>query len=228
MDFLQLSLIEKGGLLMWPLLVLSLLGFIYFIERALYLHRGQIRTDDFITGIRNLVRKRRLVEAITVCEETPGPVPGVVKAALLNYDQQESRLRGSIEAAAMVEIPLLERRIGSIAAIARIAPLLGLLGTVVGMVGAFFALQDEGAYAHIGVLAAGFGEALITTGTGLAIAIMAHLAHHFLHDRVRALVHDMEWAGHQIMQFLLHEMSEEEPETARTPASEAVKSNPEE
>ncbi|MCH8332381.1 MotA/TolQ/ExbB proton channel family protein [Candidatus Sumerlaeota bacterium] len=118
--------------------------------------------------------------------------------------------------------------IGSIAAIARIAPLLGLLGTVVGMVGAFFALQDEGAYAHIGVLAAGFGEALITTGTGLAIAIMAQLAHHFLHDRVRALVHDMEWAGHQIMQFLLHEMSEEEPETARTPASEAVKSNPEE
>ena len=211
---------------MWPLLLVSLLGFIYFIERILYLHRGQIRTDDFITGIRNLVRKRRLIEAITVCEETPGPVPEVVKAALLHYDQDESRLRCSIEAAAMVEIPLLERRIGSIAAIARIAPLIGLLGTVVGMVGAFFTLQNEGAYAHIGVLAAGFGEALITTATGLAIAIIAHLAHHFLHGRVRTLVHEMEWAGLKIIQFLLHELSEEEPETAQATASEAVKNDP--
>lgn len=226
MDFLQLNLLDTGGLLMWPLLAVSLIGFIFFIERTLYLHRSQIRTNDFIAGIRNLVRKRRLVEAITVCEETPGPVPGVVKSALLHYDQGETRLRGSMESAALVEIPLLERRIGSIEAIARIAPLLGLLGTVVGMLRAFFAMQQEGAYAHAGVLAGGFGEALTTTAAGLAIAIMAQLAHHFLHGRVRALVHDMEWAGHRIMQFLLHELPNVELETARPQAAEAVESNP--
>ena len=142
MNLLELSLIENGGLLMWPIMAVSLISFIIVLERALFLHRGQIRPVEFIAGIKNLLEKRRLIEALTVCEDTPGPVGAVVKAGLLNYDQTESRIRGVMQSAALVEIPDLERRIGTLAALARICPLLGLLGTVIGLMKAF--LQPSG------------------------------------------------------------------------------------
>ncbi len=222
MQFFDLTLIKQGGLLMWPLLLLSLFGFVIFIERALYLHRGQIRSNAFLSGIKNLLRRDRLIEALTVCEETPGPLAAVVKAALLAEGQSEDQMRAAIQSAALVEVPTLERRVGTLAAIARVAPLMGLLGTVVGMVQAFFALDAQGSYSSIGALSAGFGAALITTATGLAIAIMATLAYHFLAGRVRALVHDMEYAGHDIMQFMLHDMRSDLSDNSESAASSEV------
>ncbi|MBN2068725.1 MAG: MotA/TolQ/ExbB proton channel family protein [Opitutales bacterium] len=206
MDFLDSTLIERGGPVMWPLLLLSLFGFTLFVERTLYLHKGQIRSNDFISGIKNLLRKGRLIEALTVCEETPGPVAAVLKSALLHHDQGEDAMRGAIQSAAVVEIPTLERRVGTLEAIARVAPLFGLLGTIMGLGNAFFELQKAGAYANVGILSSGFGDALITTATGLAISAMSYLAYHFLHGRVRALVHDMEYAGHDILMFFLREL----------------------
>lgn len=200
---------------MWPLLVISILGFVFFVERTLFLHKGQIRSTAFLDGIKNLVRKRRLLEALTVCEETPGPVPVVVKAALLNHDKPEARMRAAVQEAAIVEVPVLERRIGTVAAIAKIAPLLGLLGTVVAMLQGFYALHEEGAYANAASVSGYVAQALITTATGLAISTMAYLAHHFLYGRVRALIHDMEWVGNDIMQFLLYELPEEESEAEK-------------
>ena len=81
MSAFDFSLFAKGGPMMWVLLGLAILTLMLFIERALYLHRGQIRSTEFINGIKNILSKRRIVEALTVCEETPGPVAAVVKAA---------------------------------------------------------------------------------------------------------------------------------------------------
>jgi biopolymer transport protein ExbB len=209
MNVFDFSLFEKGGPVMWLLLLLSIIGFILFIERTLYLHRSQIRSTEFLSGIKNILRKRRLVEALTVCEETPGPVASVVKAGLLNHEEDEAKLRFAIQEAALVEIPAMERRIGSITAIAHVAPLLGLLGTVLGFINAFSLLQSEGAYAHAGLLAGGVWQALLTTAAGLAVAVPAYLAQHFLYGRVRALAHDMEWVGNDIMQFLLRDLDKE-------------------
>ncbi|GHC10934.1 MotA/TolQ/ExbB proton channel family protein [Cerasicoccus arenae] len=209
MNYLDLSLIEKGGPIMWPLLALSLLGFVFFVERALYLHRGQIPASAFVDGIKNLVRKQRILEALTVCEETPGPTAAIVKAALMNFDQPEAKIRSTVQEAAIIEIPALERRIGTIAAIAKASPILGLLGTVVALMQAFSVMQAEGPYANASLFSGEIAEALITSATGLAIAVMAYLAHHFLYGRVRALVHDMEWVANDIMQFLLLELPDE-------------------
>jgi biopolymer transport protein ExbB len=189
--------------MMWPIMLLALAGVVIFVERVLYLHKGQIRTDTFITGIKNLLEKDRVVEALTVCEETPGPVAAVIKAAILNRDKGVEQIRGAIQGAAIIQIPALERRVGSMAAIARVAPLLGLLGTVLGMVDALFGIHAGGAYANMGTVSGGFASALISTAFGLAIAAMAQLAFHFLSGRVRALVSDMEYAGHEITQSLL-------------------------
>ncbi len=209
MKILDFSLFEKGGPIMWLLLFLSLVGLILFIERTLFLHRSQIRSNEFVSGIKNILRKRRLVEALTVCEETPGPVANVVKAGLLHHEEDESRMRFAIQEAALVEIPAMERRIGSITAIAHVAPILGLLGTVLGLINAFYLIQEEGAYAHAGLLADGVWQALLTTAAGLAVAVPAYLAQHFLYGRVRALANDMEWVGNDIMAFLLKDLHSE-------------------
>lgn len=210
MELFKFNLIEQGGPMMWPLLALSLLGFVFFIERALYLHKGQIRPPAFLDGIKNLVRKRRLLEALTVCEETPGPVASVVKAALLHHNSSGEQMRIAVQDAALVEIPVLERRVGTIAAIAKVSPMLGLLGTIVALLQAFQNMQELGPYAPVSLFTGSVAQALISTAAGLSIAVMAFLAHHFLLGRVRTLVHDMEWAGNQVMQFLLHDLPEEE------------------
>ena len=90
MSAFDFNLLTQGGPMMWVLLALGAIGLVLFIERTLFLHRGQIRSTDFINGIKNILAKRRLVEALTVCEETPGPVAAVVKAALLHADDDSA------------------------------------------------------------------------------------------------------------------------------------------
>ena len=193
---------------MYPLLFISLLGFVLFIERSLFLHKGQIGTQDFLGGIKNLVRKKRLVEALTLCEDTPGPMARIMKSALLNYGKSRETIRSAIQSAAIVEIPTLERRIGTIAALARVAPLLGFLGTLIAALQALYLLESFNG--DSGVLGRLLAEALITSASGLAISVMAMLAYHFLFGRVRALVHDFEWVGHDIHEFLSTQSDAEE------------------
>ena len=203
MTGLDVSLFAKGGPIMWVLLAVGFVGLVIFIERTLYLHRGQIRSTAFLNGIKNILAKRRIVEALTVCEETPGPVAAVVKAALLHADDDADTMRFHVQEAAVIELPALERRLGALAAIAQVGPLVGLLGTVLGFITMFRAfLQD---YETASALANGMWQALLATAGGLMLAIPAHLAHHFLSGRVRAIVRDVEWAGNEIMRYLLTE-----------------------
>jgi len=188
---------------MWVLVLMAVIALVLFIERTFYLHRGQIRSTAFVDGIKNILAKRRIVEALTLCEETPGPVAAVVKAALIHAHDDETRMRYAVQEAAVVELPALERRLGSIAAIAQVAPLVGLLGTVLGMAATFQAFMGGGQYATAQALSKGMWEALLATAGSLVVAIPAHLAYHFLHGRVRSLVRDVEWAGNEIMRYLL-------------------------
>lgn len=189
--------------MMWVLLVLGLICLLLAVERTLFLHRGQIRSTAFIVGIKNILAKRRLVEALTVCEETPGPVAAVVKAALMQADADAETMRFHVQEAAIVELPALERRLGSIAAIAQVAPLVGVLGTVLGMATTFFAFEND--YMSAKALSVGMWQALLSTAGSLMLAIPAHLAHHFLTGRVRSIVRDVEWSGNEIMKYLLTE-----------------------
>jgi biopolymer transport protein ExbB len=203
MDASNISLLDRGGPVMWVLLGLAVLGLVLFVERLLYLHRGQIRATEFLDGVKNILAQRRMAEAVTVCEEAPGPVAAVVKSALLHAGADEVSLRYAVQDAAVTELPALERRLGALAAIAQIAPLVGLLGTVLGMTTTFRAFMEGGRYATAQALAGGMWQALLTAGAALALAIPAHLAHHLLHGRVRAIVRDVEWAGNEIMRYLL-------------------------
>jgi biopolymer transport protein ExbB len=201
MSLFNFSLFARGGPMIPLLAGLGLIGLVIFIERVLYLHRVQIRSKAFLDGIKNILAKRRLVEALTVCEGTPGPVAAVVKAALLHADADAETMRFHVTEAAVVELPALERRLGAIAAIAQTAPLLGLLGTVLGMIATFVAFERD--YATASALSRGMWQALLSAAAGLMVAIPAHLARYFLNGRVRAIVGDIEWAGNEIMRYLL-------------------------
>jgi len=210
MSVFDFTLLAKGGPMMAVILVLGLLCLVLFIERTLYLHRAQIGATAFIDGIKNILAKRRLVEALTVCEETPGPVAAVVKAALLYADADANTMRFHVQEAAIVELPSLERRLGAIAAIAQVAPLAGLLGTVLGIITTSLAFDRD--YTTASALAHGLWQALLTFAASLMLAIPAHLALHFLTSRVRAIVRDVEWAGNEIMRYLLTEYREIKPD----------------
>lgn len=155
MTVFSYSVFAQGGPVMWLLVLLGLAALIIFIERALFLHRGQIQSTEFLGGIKNLLLKQRLMEALTLCEETPGPVAKMVKAGLRHAADDEQAMRLAIQEAAIVEIPILERRISALAAIAQIAPLFGLLGTLLGMIKTFWLFNQGGNYATPVVLAGG-------------------------------------------------------------------------
>jgi biopolymer transport protein ExbB len=124
---------------------------------------------------------------------------------LLHADDDEQKMRLAVQEAALTEVPVLERRLGSIAAIAQVAPVVGLLGTLLGMITTFHAFMQGGNYATANALATGMWQALISTAGSLIVAIPGHLAYHFLSGRVRAIVRDVEWAGNEIMKYLLVE-----------------------
>jgi biopolymer transport protein ExbB len=205
MSAFDFSLLAKGGPMMFVVLLLGVVWIVLFVERTLYLHRGQIRSQPFVEGIKNTLQKRRIVEALTLCEETAGPVAAVVKAALLHAHEDADKLRFAVQEAAVVEVPALERRLGSIAAIAQIAPLVGLLGTILGLITTFNAFMQGGQYATANALAGGLWQALVVAAGSLLIGIPAQLTYHFLSGRVRAIVRDVEWAGNETMRYLLGE-----------------------
>lgn len=211
MDLFSLSLLDRGGPMMWPLLVLGVVGFWCFAERALFFHRLQMDVGTFLDGIQNLLRRGRRHEALALCEERDGPVPRVIRAMLLTQGGEE-KYRCAAREAALLEIPLLERRLRLIAAIAKAAPLLGLLGTVLAILKAFSLMEGEGPYADAAQFFTAISEGLLSTATGLAIAVIAHFAHHFLSSRLRSIVFDMEWAATRLMHFF-----EQIPETIAKP-----------
>ncbi len=188
--------------MVWVLLLASAVAMAVFLERVLHYHRAQINSTEFLSGVRNVVRRDNIVEAISICEATPGPVARLVKTAILNRDRGREMVREAVEDAGLIEVPRLEEKLNLLATIAQIAPLLGLLGTVFGFIRVFSELQKAGLTANASQLAGGIWEALISTAVGLAVAIPCYAAYNYLVSRVNAIVLDMEKAATDIVGIL--------------------------
>tara|TARA_A100001037_G_scaffold116649_1_gene106079 strand:+ start:1658 stop:2281 length:624 start_codon:yes stop_codon:yes gene_type:complete len=193
------KLISLGGPVMWLLLITSAMAITVFIERLLHYHRAQINSMEFIEGIRNVLRQANVVEAISICEATPGPVPRLVKAAILSRDSGREGVREALEEAGLMEVPRLEEKLNLLATIAQIAPLIGLFGTTLGMIDTFSVVSENGLYSQVEDLAGGVWRALICTASGLGIAIPCYAAYNYLVSRVNSIVLDMEKASTEIV-----------------------------
>ena len=193
---------NKGGPLMWLILCNGLLGVYVFIERLFHFHRAQIDTEKFMSGIRNVLKKKGYIEAISICEETPGPVAAVLKAGILKHDRGKEAIKEALENTSHYEIPRLEKNLVILSTVAQISPLIGLLGTVTGMIKAFMKIQERAGFVNPGDLAQGIWEALITTAGGLVVAIPAFVAYNYLVHRVTNFVIDMEKSSTELVELL--------------------------
>ena len=196
------TLLANGGPIMWLILTAAAIAIVIVIERVLHCHRAQINSIEFLNGVRNVLKRDNVVEAISICDATPGPVARLVKTAILNRDRGRDRVREAVEEAGLTEVPLLEERLNLLATIGQIAPLLGLLGTIVGFIRIFMQLQAEGLYAHFGALSTGIWEALICAAAGIAVAIIVHAAYNYLVNRVNKIILDMERAAGEIVNIV--------------------------
>ena len=101
------KLLAHGGPMLWVILFAGAVGIVVFIERFLHCHRAQINSTEFLNGVRTVIKRDNLVEAISICDATPGPVSRLVKTAILNRDFGRERVRESLEEAGLaVAIPL--------------------------------------------------------------------------------------------------------------------------
>jgi biopolymer transport protein ExbB len=196
------ELLTHGGAMMWLLLVAGAVGAVVFVERLLHYRREQINSLEFLNGVRNVLKRENVVEAISICDATPGPVARLVKTAILNRDRGREGMREALEEAGLVEVPRLEEKLNLLATIAQIAPIMGLLGTVLGFIDVFRVLQQEGVAAPASQLAGGVWQALVCTGAGLAVAIVCYAAYNYLVSRVDNIVLDMEKSSTEVLNLL--------------------------
>src|SRR5215468_9301378 len=136
--------VNNGGPVLWIILFVSVVAIIVFIERFLHCHRAQINSTQFLNGVRNVLKRDNIVEALSICDATSGFVARLVKTAILNRDNGRERVREALEEAGLAEVSRLEEKLNLLATIAQIAPLLGLLGTVLGLMRTFDAIEHAG------------------------------------------------------------------------------------
>src|ERR1022692_3614272 len=163
---LPANFFTEGRYVVWLILFTGATAIVVFVQRFLHYHRAQINSTEFLSGVRNVLKRDNVVEAISICDATPGPVARIVKTAILNRDHGRDRVREAVEEAGLTEVPQLEERLNLLATIAQLAPLLGLLGTVLGFISMFKDLQEQGPYAHISSLFTGIWQALICAAAG--------------------------------------------------------------
>ena len=195
-------MLSNGGPVLWLLLLVSAVGVAVFIERFLHCHRAQINSTEFLNGVRTVLKRNNVVEALSICDATPGPVARLVKTAILNRDHGRERVREALEEAGLVEVPRLEEKLNLLATIAQLAPLLGLLGTVLGFMQTFYQMQEAGLTTPVVRLSDGVWRALVCAAAGLAVTITAHAGYNYLVSRVNSIVLEMERAATEIVQIV--------------------------
>ena len=198
------ELIQHGGPVMWAMGLISLMALWIFLSKLLQLHRAQIEAPDFLHGLYNVLRRGNSAEAVAICEDTPGPVAHLVRAAILKVEDSPEEIAKAIQQAGLAEIPRMEHRLNLLATFGKLAPMLGLLGTVLGLMDAMREMVAGAPLAHVDDLAMGMWNALLTTATGLTIAMPIYAGYNLLVSRIESLVLDMEFAGSDIHAFLVN------------------------
>ncbi|MBD3236669.1 MAG: MotA/TolQ/ExbB proton channel family protein [Candidatus Eisenbacteria bacterium] len=198
-----MSLLQKGGILMIPIVICSIVAVAIIIERLVKLARVRRENARFLDAIRGRIRAGDLDEAIHVCRENlSSPLSAVFLEALLHIPQGERRTREAISEAGEREAARLERNVGGLATIVGGAPLLGFLGTVIGMILAFQRIEALGGNVDASVLAGGIWQALLTTAAGLTVAVPTFFAHNYIVARVHSEVQIMEDRSRDLMILL--------------------------
>ncbi len=179
--------IQRGGPLMWPILLCSVVSVTIILERGWRFHKSRMRFPNLLPRIKSLLKEGKSAEAVRLCEQAGDPAAHVLAAGIHTRNRAAEEKEKLMSRAGSKAVRSLEKNINVLAVIGNTAPLLGLLGTVTGMISAFMVIQEAGGRADASVLAGGIWEALITTAAGLFVAIPTLAAYYYFEGKVDAM-----------------------------------------
>lgn len=214
-----LEVFKSGGPIMWPLLACSLAALAIILERALNLRYGKILPPAVVERVTGLVEGGRVDRAREVCRDHPGIYTNIVIAGLDLASKGESAAKEAVEDAGRHETGRLTRYLVTLGTVAAISPLLGLLGTVTGMIDVFKTIAEAGT-GQAAELSNGISQALITTATGLLIAIPSLVGYNYFQGKAETLLNEIERETFRVLRGLYLE-KERAPAEVR-PAGAAV------
>lgn len=191
----------KGGFLMWPIFLCSVISIAIILERFYHLHKEKIDISEFFSQIKGLLMNGKRDEALTVCRQRGGASGRVLSVGIQNHRRHLQHQEKAVSRIGSSEVRNLEKHLKGLAVIGNITPLLGLLGTVTGMIKVFIKIQELGGSADTSVLAGGIWEALLTTAAGLSVAIPTVVFYHYFEARVDNIAMQMKDAAQELLEL---------------------------
>jgi len=209
---------KKGGPLMYPISLCSLLSLAIILERLFALQRRKVIPPNILKELQNFWNRGEIHAILPLCQRSESPLTRILAAGFRRVALGLVETERTIEAAGQHEVSLLTANLRMLGAVGVITPMLGLLGTVTGMIKAFEIIAQSGA-GNPNLVASGIAEALTTTAAGLIVAIPSLAAYHFFRGRIDRLIYELE----EIATTLLAGLFENEPTTtANKEADHAV------
>lgn len=202
----------KGGVFMWPLLLCSIIGLAFFVERIVTLFLARTDPRKFVEELKEAIRTGNLKEGIAFCEKNRSPVARILSKGLVKYSEvknpgegkegMKQKIEEVITNAGVTELVFLDRGMWVLSSVVTLAPLLGFLGTVSGMIHAFDAIALAGEVEPT-LVASGISEALHTTEAGLSIAFPLFFAYNFFNAKINSYTRDMEEAANRLIEYIV-------------------------
>jgi biopolymer transport protein ExbB len=193
----------KGGWILVPIGICSLVSIAVVLERLYTLRRARIVPWRTVEEVKRELIRSRIGDALELCQKSWHPVSRILEAGILKHREPRAAIKEAMEDAGRQEVEILERHLDLLAFIANFTPLLGLLGTVLGLIRIFGVLHDVKNVGDPSVMAGGVAEALVNTAAGLAVAIPALFFHHHFQKRAQRFTLRMEKVALEVLEILV-------------------------
>lgn len=194
----------KGGWIMIPLAILSIIAIYIFIERFIVINRASKEEQNFMENIRDFIHDGRIESAMALSKSNKTPIARMIEKGVSRIGKPLNDINAAIENVGKLEVAKLEKGIAALATVAGASPMIGFLGTVIGMVRAFYDMSMAGNNIDITTLSTGIYQAMMTTIAGLAVGIIGYICYNILVARIEKLVFLLEARATEFID-LLHE-----------------------
>lgn len=196
------DMIVKGGWLMIPIFLLSIIAVYIFCERYILIRKYSNARMTFMDEVRACLFHGNAKGAIAACQQEDTPMSRILVKGIIHSNLPVGELRAIVESNANLEVSNMEKGLSTLATCSGMAPMIGFLGTVVGMVQAFYDMAQAGNNINITLLSRGIYTAMITTVAGLIVGIMAYFAYNALTARIDKVVNKMEETSADFMETI--------------------------